>query len=46
MMQASSGTPLRLKEMVIYFGIGTNLGEREENLRKVIELLHERVGSA
>ena len=43
-MQASSGTPLRLKEMVIYFGIGTNLGEREENLRKVIELLHERVG--
>ena len=30
--------------MVIYFGIGTNLGEREANLRKAIELLHERVG--
>ena len=30
--------------MVIYFGIGTNLGNREENLRKAVELLHERVG--
>lgn len=30
--------------MIIYLGIGTNLGNREENLRKVIELLHERVG--
>ena len=30
--------------MVIYFGIGTNLGPREENLRKAVELLHERVG--
>ena len=30
--------------MVIYFGIGTNLGEREANLRRAIELLHERVG--
>ena len=30
--------------IVIYFGIGTNLGEREANLRKAIELLHERVG--
>ena len=30
--------------MLIYFGIGTNLGDREENLRKAIELLHERVG--
>ena len=30
--------------MIIYFGIGTNLGEREANLRKAIELLHERVG--
>ena len=30
--------------MVIYFGIGTNLGEREANLRKALELLHERVG--
>ena len=30
--------------MIIFFGIGTNLGDREENLRKAIELLHERVG--
>ena len=30
--------------MLIYFGIETNLGDREENLRKAIELLHERVG--
>ena len=30
--------------MVIYLGIGTNLGNREENLRKAVELLHERVG--
>ena len=30
--------------MVIYFGIGTNLGNRKENLRKAVELLHERVG--
>lgn len=30
--------------MLIYFGIGTNLGNREENLRKAVELLHERVG--
>ena len=30
--------------MIIYFGIGTNLGNREKNLRKAIELLHERVG--
>lgn len=30
--------------MLIYFGIGTNLGDCEENLRKAIELLHERVG--
>ena len=30
--------------MVIYFGIGTNLGNREENLRRAMELLHERVG--
>jgi 2-amino-4-hydroxy-6-hydroxymethyldihydropteridine diphosphokinase len=30
--------------MVIYFGIGTNLGNREENLRTAVELLHERVG--
>lgn len=30
--------------MLIYFGIGTNLGDREANLRKAIELLHERVG--
>ena len=30
--------------MIIYLGIGTNLGNREKNLRKAIELLHERVG--
>ncbi len=30
--------------MIIYFGIGSNLGEREANLRRAIELLHERVG--
>ena len=30
--------------MIIYFCIGTNLGNREENLRRAIELLHERVG--
>lgn len=30
--------------MIIYFGIGTNLGNREENLRTAVELLHERVG--
>ena len=30
--------------MIIYFGIGTNLGNREENLRRAIKLLHERVG--
>ena len=30
--------------MRIFLGIGTNLGEREENLRRAVELLHERVG--
>ena len=30
--------------MIIFFGIGTNLGNREENLRRAIEMLHERVG--
>ncbi len=30
--------------MLIYFGIGTNLGNREENLRTALQLLHERVG--
>lgn len=30
--------------MLIYFGIGTNLGDREANLRRAIEMLHERVG--
>ena len=30
--------------MIVYFGIGTNLGNREENLRRAVELLHERVG--
>ena len=32
------------KTMIIYLGIGTNLGNREENLRRAVELLHERVG--
>ena len=30
--------------MIVYLGIGTNLGEREANLRQALELLHERVG--
>ena len=30
--------------MIVYFGIGTNLGDREANLRRAIELVHERVG--
>ena len=30
--------------MTIFFSIGTNLGEREENLRTAVQLLHERVG--
>ncbi len=30
--------------MVIFLGIGTNLGDREANLRTVLQLLHERVG--
>lgn len=30
--------------MIIYVGVGTNLGERETNLRRATELLHERVG--
>lgn len=30
--------------MIVYFGIGSNLGEREANLHKALELLHERVG--
>jgi 2-amino-4-hydroxy-6-hydroxymethyldihydropteridine diphosphokinase len=30
--------------MIVYLGIGTNLGDREANLRKAIELLHEQVG--
>ncbi len=30
--------------MLIYFGIGSNLGNREENLRTAVELLRERVG--
>lgn len=30
--------------MRIYFGIGTNLGNREGNLREAIRLLDERVG--
>ena len=30
--------------MLIYFGIGSNLGEREANLLRATELLHQRVG--
>ena len=30
--------------MIIYFGIGTNLGNREANLREALCLLDERVG--
>ena len=30
--------------MVISLGIGTNLGDREANLRTALQLLHERVG--
>ena len=30
--------------MLIYFGIGTNLGDREANLREALQLLDERVG--
>ena len=30
--------------MLICFGIGTNLGDREANLRMALQLLHERVG--
>lgn len=30
--------------MRICFGIGTNLGDREKNLRTAVELLNERVG--
>jgi 2-amino-4-hydroxy-6-hydroxymethyldihydropteridine diphosphokinase len=30
--------------MIVYLGIGTNLGERAANLRQALELLHERVG--
>ena len=30
--------------MLIYFGIGTNLGDREANLNAALQLLNERVG--
>ncbi|MBR2450565.1 MAG: 2-amino-4-hydroxy-6-hydroxymethyldihydropteridine diphosphokinase [Paludibacteraceae bacterium] len=30
--------------VLIYFGIGTNLGNREANLREALQLLDERVG--
>jgi 2-amino-4-hydroxy-6-hydroxymethyldihydropteridine diphosphokinase len=30
--------------MVIFLGIGTNLGDREANLRTALHFLHERVG--
>lgn len=28
----------------VYLSLGSNLGQREENLRKAIRLIHERVG--
>ena len=28
----------------VYLGLGSNLGQREENLRKAIRMIHERVG--
>lgn len=28
----------------VYLGLGSNLGDREENIRKAIELIHERIG--
>ena len=28
----------------VYLGLGSNLGDREENIRKAIELINERVG--
>lgn len=31
--------------MIIYFGIGTNLGNREENIREALSLLATRVGT-
>ena len=30
--------------MIIFFGIGSNLGDREQNLRYTLQLLDERVG--
>ena len=36
--------PNSKQNMLIYFGIGSNLGNRETNLLRAIELLHERVG--
>ena len=30
--------------MIVFLGIGSNLGHREANLRQALELLHERVG--
>jgi 2-amino-4-hydroxy-6-hydroxymethyldihydropteridine diphosphokinase len=30
--------------MLIYFGIGSNLGDRDANLRRAVGMLHERVG--
>ena len=31
--------------MIIYLGIGTNLGDRASNLREALRLLDERVGT-
>ena len=30
--------------MLIYFGIGSNIGDRDANLRRAVGMLHERVG--
>jgi len=34
---------MRMKN--VFLGIGTNLGEREENLKKAIALIREHIGN-
>ena len=29
---------------LVYLGLGSNLGDREENIRRAIDLIHERIG--
>ena len=36
--------PARLSETLAYIGLGSNLGDREENLRRALALLEEEVG--